>query len=142
MAAVGRTVNRTARCGCGSSATLLVDGESATRDLVAPDGSMAPLSRSSAIVYVLATVAGPLRVHCDDTTSLFALLPSDDAAWSVESRADAVVPVPGPSAELLGVLVVKRRLDDQVLPRVDLPFLEALGVVAGQAVARLPTATA
>ena len=83
-----------------------------------------------------------MRVHCDDTTSLFALLPSDDAAWSVESRADAVVPVPGPSAELLGVLVVKRRLDDQVLPRVDLPFLEALGVVTGQAVARLRTATA
>ena len=42
MAAVGRTVNQTARCGCGSSATLLVAaaGEPAARDFVAPDGSM------------------------------------------------------------------------------------------------------
>ena len=145
IAAVGRIVDRTARCGCGSSATLLVadEGESASRDLVAQDGSMAPLSRSSAIVYVLQTARGPLRVHRDDTTSLFVLLPPDDAAWSVESRADAVVPVPGPEAELLlGVLVVKRSLDDRVLRGVDLPFLEALDVMAGLAVARLRTATA
>ena len=138
-AAVSRTVNRTARCGCGSPATLLVaaGGESGRGDLVAPDGSMAPLSRSSAIVYLLETAGRPLRVHRDDTTSLFALLPPDDAAWSGASGADAVVPVPGPGAELLGVLVVKRRLDHWILRRLDLPFLEALGAVAGLALERL-----
>ena len=48
-----------------------------------------------------------------------------------------MVPVPGPGAELLGVLVVGRRLDGRVVRRVDLPFLETLGAAAGLAVARL-----
>ena len=138
-AAVSRTVSRTARRGCGSPAALLVaaDSGSAARGFVAPDASMAPLARGSAIAHVLETAGGPLRVHPDDKTSVFPLLPPDDAAWVVETSADAVVPVPGPGAELLGVLVVGRRLDGRVVRRVDVPFLEALGAAAGLAVARL-----
>ena len=138
-AAVSRTVTRTARRGCGSPAALLVaaDTGSAARDFVAPDGGMAPLARGSAIVHLLETAGGSLRVHPDDKASLFPLLPPDDAAWAVETGADAVVPVPGPGAELLGVLVVGRRLDGRVVRRVDVPFLEALGAAAGLAAARL-----
>ena len=138
-AAVSRTVRRTARRGCGSPAALLVaaDAGSAARDLVAPDATSAPLARASAIVHMLETAGGSVRVHPDDKASLFPLLPPDDAAWVVETGADAVVPVPGPGAELLGVLVVGRRLDGRVVRRVDLPFLEALGAAAGLAVARL-----
>ena len=138
-AAVSRTVRRTTRRGCGSPAALLVaaDTGSAARDFVAPDARVAPLARASAIVHMLEVAGGSLRVHPDDQTSLFRLLPPDDAAWVVETSADAVVPVPGPGAELLGVLVVGRRLDGRVVRRVDLPFLEALGAAAGLAVARL-----
>ena len=139
MVAVGRTVSRTARRGGGSPAALLVaaDGASAGRDFVAPDGRTAPLARASAVVHMLETAGGSVRVDPHDETSLFALLPPDDAAWVVESGADAVVPVPGPGAELLGVLVVGRRLDGSVVRGHDLPFLAALGAAAGLAVARL-----
>ena len=137
--AVSATVSRTTRRGCGSPAALLVaaDTGSAARDFVAPDGRMAPLARASAIVHMLETAGGSLRVHPDDKASLFPLLPPDDAAWVVETGADAVVRVPGAGAELFGVLVVGRRLDGRIVRRVDLPFLEALGAAAGLAVARL-----
>ena len=98
---------------------------------------MAPLARASAIVHMLETAGGPLRVHPDDRTSFFALLPPDDAAWVVATEADAVVPVPGPGAELLGVLVAGLRLDGRTVRPVDVPFLEALGAAAGLAVTRL-----
>ena len=65
------------------------------------------------------------------------MLPPDDAAWVVETGADAIVPVPGPGAELFGVVVVGRRLDGRIVRSVDMPFLEALGAAAGLAVARL-----
>ena len=144
MAAVDRTVSRTVRRGCGSPAALLaaVDAGSAARDFVAPGGKAAPLARASAIVHMLETAGGSLRVHPDDKTSLFPLLPPDDAAWAVEAGADVIAPVPGPGAELLGVLVVGRRLDGRVVRTVDVPFLEALGAAAGLAVARLRLARA
>ena len=138
-AAVSRTVSRAARRGCGSPAALLVaaQGGLAARDFGAPDARMAPLARASAVVHMLETAGGPLRVHPDDKMSFFALLPPDEAAWVVETGADAVVPVPGPGAELLGVLVVGRRLDGRTVRPVDVPFLEALAAAAGLAVARL-----
>ena len=46
-------------------------------------------------------------------------------------------PVPGPGTDVLGVLMVGRRLDGRVVRSVDLPFLEALGAAAGLALARL-----
>ena len=42
-----------------------------------------------------------------------------------------IVPVPGPGTDMLGVLMVGRRLDGRVVRSVDLPFLEPLGVAAG-----------
>ena len=136
--AVSRTVSRAARRGCGSPAALLVAAAgSEARDFAAPDARMAPLARASAIVHMLETAGGSLRVHPDDRTSFFALLPPDEAAWVVESGADAIVPVPGPGAELFGVLVAGRRLDGRVVRPADVPFLEALGAAAGLAVARL-----
>ena len=86
---------------------------------------------------MLETAGGWLRVHPNDQTSLFALLPPAEAAWVAASDADAIVPVPGPGAELLGVLVVGRRLDGRIVRPVDMPFLEAVGAAAGLAVARL-----
>ena len=46
---------------------------------------------------------------------------------------DVIVPVPGPGTDVLGVLVVSRRLDGRLVRSVDLPFLEALGAAAGLA---------
>ena len=43
------------------------------------------------------------------------------------------MPIPGPGAELLGVLVAGRRLDGRLARPVDLPFLEALAAAAGLA---------
>ena len=136
---VSRTVSRTARRGCAAPAELLVaaDSGSEAQDFGAPDGRMAPLARGSAIAYMLETARGSLRVHPEDETSFFPLLPPDDAAWVEETGADAVVPVPGPGAELLGVLVVGRRLDGRTVRSVDISFLETVGAAAGLAVGRL-----
>ena len=68
---------------------------------------------------------------------MFALLPDEEAAWVVETDADAIVPVPGPGGELLGVLVVGRRFDDRIVRIIDLPFLEALAAASGLAIGRL-----
>ena len=65
------------------------------------------------------------------------MLPPADAAWVTETGADVIVPVPGPGTDVLGVLVVGRRLDGRLVRSVDLPFLEALGAAAGLALARL-----
>ena len=51
------------------------------QDLTAPGGEMPPLARSSAIVHMLETAGGPLRVHPQDKASDFDLLPHDDARW-------------------------------------------------------------
>ena len=54
-----------------------------------------------------------------------------------ETDADVIVGVPGPGAELLGVLAAGRRFDGRVVRSVDIPFLEVLGAAAGLAVGRL-----
>ena len=142
MESVRRTVTRTVRRGCGSPAVLLVASRTETEveGFRAPDAGLAPLARASAVVHMLETAGGSLRVHPSDATSHFELLPPDDAAWVAETEADVVVPVPGPGAELLGVVVVGRRFDDRIVREVDVPFLEALGAAAGLAVARLRVA--
>ena len=139
LAAVSRPVERTVKLGCGSPATLLVVGgiDTEGRDFRAQNARIAPLPCASAIVYMLETAGGSLRVHPDDETSVFMLLPSEEAAWVVESAADAIVAVPGPGAELSGILVVGRRFDDRTVRPIDIPFLEAVGAVTGLAVGRL-----
>ena len=134
-----RAVNRAVRRGCGSPAVLAtaVDPAADPEAFHVPHAAVTPLARTSAIAHMLESAGGTLHVHPDDASSLFALLPRDDAAWVVETAADAIVPVPGPGGELIGVLAVGRRFDDHIVRPVDLPFLEALGAAAGLAVGRL-----
>ena len=139
ITAVGETVTRTVRHGCGSPATLLVADGAETREggFSAPQARFAPLGRQTAIVHLLETAGGPVRVEPNGRPSVFTLLPPDEAAWVTETGADVIVPVPGPGTDVLGVLVVSRRLDGRLVRSVDLPFLEALGAAAGLALARL-----
>ena len=139
ITAVGETVTRTVRHGCGSPATLLVADGAETREggFSAPQARFAPLGRQAAIVHLLETAGGPVRVEPNGRPSVFTLLPPDEAAWVTETGADVIVPVPGPGTDVLGVLVVSRRLDGRLVRSVDLPFLEALGAAAGLALARL-----
>ena len=88
------------------------------------------------------TAGGPVRVEPAGRPSVFPLLPPADAAWVTETGADVIVPVPGPGTDVLGVLVVGRRLDGRVVRSVDLPFLEALGAATGLILARRPAAPA
>ncbi len=134
-----RAVTRAVKRGCGSPAVLAaaVDPAADPEAFHVPAAAVTPLARTSAIAHMLESAGGTLRVHPDDAASLFALLPRDDAAWVVETAADAIVPVPGPGGELVGVLAVGRRFDDRIVRPVDLPFLEALGAAAGLAVGRL-----
>ena len=53
---------------------------------------------------------GPVRVEPDGRPSVFPLLPPDEAAWVAETGADVIVPVPDPGTDVLGVLVVGRRV--------------------------------
>ena len=136
---VGETVTRTVRRGCNSPATLLVAADAGIQagGFSAPQASIVSLPRQAAIVHLLETVGGPVRVEPDGRPSVFPLLPPDEAAWVTETGADVIVPVPGPGTEAIGVLVVGRRLDGRLVRSVDLPFLEALGATAGLALARL-----
>ena len=136
---VGETVTRTVRRGCGSPATLLVadDAEIRAGGFSSPQARFVPLGRQTAIVHLLETAGGPVRVEPNGRPSVFPLLPPDEAAWVTETGADVIVPVPGPGTDVLGVLVVSRRLDGRLVRSVDLPFLEALGAAAGLALARL-----
>ena len=136
---VGETITRTVRRGCGSTATLLVADAAETRagGFSAPQARIAPLPRQTAIVHVLETAGGPVRVEPAGRPSVFPLLPPDEAAWVTETGADVIVPVPAAGADVLGMLVVSRRLDGRLVRSVDLPFLEALGAAAGLALARL-----
>ena len=136
---VGETVTRTVRRGCGSPATLLVadDAETQAGGCGATQARIAPLPRQAAIVHLLETAGGPVRVEPAGQPSVFPLLPPDEAAWVTETGADVIVPIPGPGTDVLGVLVVSRRLDGRLVRSVDLPFLEALGAAAGLALARL-----
>ena len=139
IATIGRTVSRTVNRSWGSPAALLVAGEIETgeRDFEARDAALAPLARASSIFHMLERAGGSVRVHPGDAASVFELLPPDEAAWVVETGADAVVAVVGPGAEVIGVLVVGRRFDDRIVRSVDVPFLEALAAAAGLAIARL-----
>ena len=97
---VNRAVTRAVKRGCGSPAVLV-----AALDLDTPAATFrtpgaAPLARTSAIVHMLESAAGPLRVHPADPSSFFKLLPKDEAAWVVE---------------LFGVLAVGRRFDDRLV---------------------------
>ena len=134
-----RALTRAVRRGCGSPAVLAsaVDPAADAEAFHVPAAAVTPLARTSAIAHMLESTGGTLRVHPDDETSFFALLPREDAAWVLETAADAIVPVPGPGGELVGVLAVGRRFDDRIVRPVDLPFLEALGAAAGLAVGRL-----
>ena len=136
---VGEILTRTVRRGCGSPATLLVAADAETRagGFTAPQARVARLPRQAAIVHLLETVGGPVRVDPSGRPSVFPLLPPDEAAWVTETGADVIVPARGPGTEAIGVLVVGRRLDGRVVRAVDLPFLEALGAAAGLALARL-----
>ena len=136
---VGGTVTRTVRRGCGSPATLLVadNAETHAGGFSAPQARIAPLPRTAAIVHVLETAGGPVRVDPNGRPTVFPLLPPDEAAWVTETGADVIVPVPGPGTDVLGVLLVGRRLDGRLVRSVDLPFLEALGAAAGLSLARL-----
>lgn len=133
-----RAVTRAVRRGCGSPAVLAAAVDPADAEVFrAPDAAVTPLARTSAVAHLLESVGGTLRVHPDDDSSVFPLLPSEDAAWVVETAVDAVVPVPGAGGELVGVLAVGRRFDDRLVRPMDVPFLESLGAAAGLAVGRL-----
>ena len=138
MKSISRTVTRAVRRGCGSPAALLaMDARAGGHDLRAADADIAPLPRTSAIVQMLETSGEALRVHPSDAKSSFELLPREEAAWVTETAADVIVPVPGPGAEVVGLLVAGRRFDDRIVRPVDVPFLEVLAAAAGPAVTRL-----
>ena len=134
---LSRILSRAAQHGCGAPAALLLPADPAGPDLDAPDGRVAPLARASAIVHMLEAPGRSLRVHPNDKTSIFALLPRDDRRWVAETDADVIVGVPGTGAELLGVLAAGRRFDGRIVRSVDVPFLEVLGAAAGLAAGRL-----
>ena len=139
VATISRTLTRAVKRGCGSPGRLLVVGDAPSDacDFKPADTAIAPLSRTSAIVHILTEAGGSLRVHPSDPKSLFGLLPARDAAWVAETGADVIAAVPGPGAEVVGILVVGRRFDDRVVRAADVAFLEVLASAAGQAVMRL-----
>ena len=139
MTTIGRTVTRSVKRGCGSPSTLAVadNGQAGAGDFRAPNPAIAPLPRTSAIVHLLEAGGGALRVHPGDATSVFELLPPDEAAWVAETAADVVVPVPGPGTRVVGLVLVGRRFDDRLVRDADVPFLEVLAAAAGQAITRL-----
>ena len=142
MSTIGRTLTRTVKRGCGSSATLLVadDARAHRDDFRALDATIAPLPQTSAIVHMLEAEDGALRVHPSDAESVFELLPPEEAAWVEETAADVILPVPGPGTQVVGIVVVGRRFDDRIVRAADVPFLEVLASAAGQAVTRLALA--
>ncbi len=130
---------RAVKRGCGSAAVLAAVRGPGPRPftLHVADAKIEPLPRTSAIVQVLEGAGGTLRVHPQDESSLFALLPQGEAAWVADADADAIVPVPGPGGELIGALVVGRRFDNRPVRQAELPFLESLAATAGLAIGRL-----
>ena len=136
---VHRTVVRAVRRGCGSDAALVAatGRDRHAEAFHAREARVGPLPRRSAIVHMLESAGGTLRVHPGDASSFFALLPEPEAAWVTETDADAIVAVPGPGGELAGVLLVGPRYDGRPVRAADLPFLEALGAAAGLALGRL-----
>ena len=137
---VGAVIARAVRRGAGVPGTLLVAGEPGGAGgyrFAAPDGSMAPLARASALANVLDELRAPLEVHPDARGTAFDLLPPEDAAWVAASAAAAVVPVAGPGAATAGVLVAGPRPDGARLCPVDIAFLDALASASGLALERV-----
>ena len=137
---VGAAVARASRRGASVPGTLLVaGGESGAggHQFAAPDASLAPLPRTSALARVLDEIRAPLAVHPDARSTAFPLLPPDEAAWASAAGAAAVVPVAGPGAATAGVLVAGLRTDAKRLCPVDLAFLDALAAASGLALERL-----
>jgi len=139
MATIRRTLARAVKRGCGAPGKLLAvdDAQSDTCDFEPAGTAIAPLPRTSAIAHILTEAGGSLRVHPSDAKSVFGLLPAEDAVWVAETGADVIVAVPGPGAEVVGILVVGRRFDDRIVRTADVTFLEVLASAAGQAVMRL-----
>lgn len=127
MTAISQTVTRAVKRGCGSSAILLTatDTPAETPEFRVSDARIVPLPRASAIVHLLETAGGPLRVSPKDKTAVFSLLPPEDSAWVVETSADVILPLAGSGTEVFGMLVVGHRFDERIVRTVDLPFLEA-----------------
>ena len=140
---VGAVVAETARRACGARATMMTLSETAdvfTGQATAPTAVAPPLSRTSAVAFMLESTREPINVDRHDPASAFHLLPAYDARWLVATETAIVAPVPGPGTELEGVLAVGRRFDDRRLSPVALEFLRTLGVTAGLALARLRSA--
>ena len=136
VADVGEAVARAVSRGAGVPGTLLVAGAGGYR-FAAPDGSVAPLPRASALAGVLDELRAPLEVHPDARGTAFDLLPPEDAEWVSAAAAAAVVPVTGPGATTTGLLVAGPRPDASRLCPVDLAFLDALASASGLALERL-----
>ena len=135
VADVAAAVDRAARQGAGVPGTLLVAAEPAGaggHEFAAPDRSVAPLARTSAIANVLEELRAPLQVDPDMRGTVFELLPPVEAAWVSATAAAAVGPVAGPGAATAGVLVAGRRVDAGRLYPVDLAFLDALAAATGR----------
>ena len=143
VAQVGEVVAETVRRAWGAPATMMTLAETAsayTGPSMALPIAAPPLSRTSAVAFMLESARQPIRVDPDDPASVFRLLPASDAGWLVAMEAAAVAPVPGLGTELDGILVVGRRFDDRQLSPIALEFFRTLGVTAGLAVARLRSA--
>ena len=138
VADVGAAVARAVRRGAGVPGTLLVaDVGVGGYRFAAPDGSVAPLPRSSTLAGVLEELRAPLEVHPDARGTAFDLLPPEDAAWVSAAGAAAVAPVAGPGAATVGLVVGGPRPDAARLCPVDLAFLDALASASGLALERL-----
>ena len=140
VAQIGEVVTVSVRRGCVASGTLLVSDaapEASAHHFTALTADLASLARTSAIAHALESTRESIRVDPDNSASVFALLPSCDAAWVVSAAATVVVPVCGPGSEVLGLVVVARRFDDGRLSPVDLDFLHALAATAGLALTRV-----
>ncbi len=106
----GRAASHLRAAQMAPSTLLVTDGAETQADgFSAPQAGFTPLPRQTAIVHLLETGGGPVRVEPDGRPSVFPLLPPDEAAWVAETGADVIVPVPGPGTDVLGVLVVGRR---------------------------------
>ena len=140
VAEVETLVAGVARQGAGVGAALLAaagGSDAGGQRFEASGASLAPLGVASTIAGVLQEIRAPLQVHPDARGSVYDWLPPDEAAWVTASATAAVVPVAGPGAALLGVLVAGQRADGGRLRPVDLAFLDALAAAAGLALARL-----
>lgn len=140
---VGEVVVRCVRDGCGAPASLLIAADAAdshAHGFVGTSSATLPLTRVSAIVDAVRATRRSIPVARDDPASAFDLLPEGDAEWVHATAAAVVVPVTGAGVEILGIVVVGRRVDDRLPSSFDLIFVETLAVAAGLALQRLTPA--